>query len=288
LVAAKGKRRSYVYYRCTGSDAYRFAGQRVCSNRQLRSDLLEQAVWQDVCSLLSDPGRIEEEYQRRLNRKVDEGWDASTELRSAIEKLRRGISRLIDSYQGGLLEKEEFEPRVRAAKEKLERLQRELRERMEEQQQNAALQLVIGRMKEFAKEVSAGLAKADWATRRAIIRAMVKGIEVDEQEVRVVYKVAPDRPGPGPFGRSLQHCWRGDLAAVVQHLPACPGRDVAQAVRPPGAAGALRGRLRGDVPNEVGLRGSGAQGARHPGLAEAGVAPGKDPEGEPELGQARV
>ena len=216
LVAAKGKKRSYVYYRCTGSDAYRFAGQRVCSNRQLRSDLLEQAVWQDVCSLLSNPGRIEEEYQRRLNRKVDEGWDASTELRSAIEKLRRGISRLIDSYQGGLLEKEEFEPRVRAAKEKLERLQTELRERMEEQQQNAALQLVIGRMKEFAEKVSAGLTKADWATRRAIIRAMVKRIDVDEQEVRIVYKVTPDHPGQWPHERSLQHCWRGAFAATFE------------------------------------------------------------------------
>jgi site-specific DNA recombinase len=60
-VAAKGKKRSYVYYRCTGTDAYRFGGQRICSNRQLRSDLLEQEVWRDVCSLLSDPSRIEEE-----------------------------------------------------------------------------------------------------------------------------------------------------------------------------------------------------------------------------------
>jgi site-specific DNA recombinase len=173
--------------------------------------MLEQAVWQDVCSLLSDPGRIEEEYQRRLNRKVDEGWDASTEVHSAIEKLRRGISRLIDSYQGGLLEKQEFEPRVRTAKQKLERLQTELRQRTEEQQQNAALQLVIGRMKEFAQKVGAGLTKADWVSRRAIIRAVVKRIDVDEQEVRIVYKVAPDHPGQGPLERSLQHCWRGDF-----------------------------------------------------------------------------
>jgi site-specific DNA recombinase len=194
--------------------------------------MLEQAVWQDVCSLLSDPGRIEAEYQRRLNRKVDEGWDASTEVRSAIEKLRRGISRLIDSYEGGLLEKEEFEPRVRAAREKLQRLQTELRERTEEEQQQAALHLVIGRMKKFAEKVGAGLNKADWATRRAIIRAVVKSIDVDEQEVRIVYKVAPDHPGQGPLERSLQHCWRSGKPVASERLSQSAGsRDGPQRAR---------------------------------------------------------
>jgi site-specific DNA recombinase len=82
------------------------------------------------------------------------------------------------------LEKEEFEP-----------LQTELRQRTEEQQQNAALQLVIGRMKEFAEKVGAGLTTADWATRRAIIRAVVKRIDVDEQEVRIRLSIyaAPSR-----------------------------------------------------------------------------------------------
>jgi site-specific DNA recombinase len=54
--AAKGKDRHYAYYPCTGMDAYRFGGQRICGNKQVRTDLLEAAVWQDVCGLLNDPG----------------------------------------------------------------------------------------------------------------------------------------------------------------------------------------------------------------------------------------
>ncbi|MDB5351299.1 MAG: site-specific recombinase, invertase Pin, partial [Planctomycetota bacterium] len=34
----------YAYYRCTGSDAYRFGGQRLCWNKQVRTDLLDAAV----------------------------------------------------------------------------------------------------------------------------------------------------------------------------------------------------------------------------------------------------
>jgi hypothetical protein len=45
----------------------------------------------------------------------------------------------------------------------------------------------------------------------------VKRIDVDEQEVRIVYKVAPDHPGQGPLERSLQHCWRGDHPAGARH-----------------------------------------------------------------------
>jgi len=37
--SAKGKKREYAYYRCIGSDAYRFGGERICHNQQVRTDL---------------------------------------------------------------------------------------------------------------------------------------------------------------------------------------------------------------------------------------------------------
>jgi len=212
----KGETRSYVYYRCTGTDAYRFGGQPVCSNKQVRSDMLEEAVWEDVCSLLSDPQRIEQEYERRLANKPEDGWNGVEQLRLAIEKLKRGISRLIDSYQEGLLEKSEFEPRVRKAKERLRQLNEDLEHRASEEEQRDTLRLVIGRMKEFADKVTNGLEQADWANRRAIIKAVVKRIEIDEAEVRIVYKVSPDPVAKNRRNGSLQYCRRRPDASVGQ------------------------------------------------------------------------
>jgi len=209
--AAKGKKRDYVYYRCIGSDAHRFGGQRICSNKAIRSDYLEQAVWEDVCTMLSNPNRIEVEYHRRLTvSKKEAEWTEATHVHSFISKIKRGISRLIDSYQDGLLEKEEFEPRIRKAKERLHNLEQELREQETKEEQLNALQLVIGRMKEFSEKVADGLREADWSTRREIVRSMVKEIRIDEEEVKIVYKVSPDSPGKGLKTNSLQHCWRGD------------------------------------------------------------------------------
>ena len=74
--------------------AYRFGGQRVCDNKQLRTDLLEEAVWQDVCLLLTDPQRVEKEYKRRLTgRKKHVGWNTTEQLHALIKKVKRGMAR---------------------------------------------------------------------------------------------------------------------------------------------------------------------------------------------------
>ena len=61
----KHRPRAYAYYRCVGMDGYRFGGQRVCANTQMRTDLVEIAVWDEVCQLLHEPQRLEREYRWR-------------------------------------------------------------------------------------------------------------------------------------------------------------------------------------------------------------------------------
>ena len=203
-----GKSYSYTYYRCGGTDSGRFGGQEICSNKTVRGDTLEKAVWQDVCSLLSDPQRIEQEYQRRLAEKPPESWGGAEHLRQTIGKVRRGMSRLIDSYQEGLLEKVDFEPRIRKAKERLKRLETDLERCVDKEEQRRTLSLVIGRMREFANTVANGLTNADWATQRALIRAVVKRVEIGDEDVRIVYKISPDSPARERRGKILQHYGR--------------------------------------------------------------------------------
>ena len=46
--------RQQVYYRCSGTDSYRFGGTAICDNAQLRGDQVEAAVWQGVADLGMD------------------------------------------------------------------------------------------------------------------------------------------------------------------------------------------------------------------------------------------
>ena len=78
--AAKGHQRDYAYYRCVGTDAYRFGGQRICDNLQVRTDRLDDLVWQQVVELLRHPERLKNEYESRLDmmeRNETRGFDTS-------------------------------------------------------------------------------------------------------------------------------------------------------------------------------------------------------------------
>jgi site-specific DNA recombinase len=198
---------AYTYYRCRGSEHWRYGGEKLCRTRAIRTERLDAAVWQDVRALLSEPERVREEYRRRLEGPKGGQAREAGQLAKLINQVRRSISRLIDAYGDGLLEKSEFEPRVTAARERLSRLEEEHERVADEEATEAELRLVIGQLEEFGRRVTEGLEGTDWSMRREVIRALVKRIEVDEDEARIVYRVSPspfeDRPRQG----LLLHCW---------------------------------------------------------------------------------
>jgi len=199
-----------AYYRCSGRQAVGVEPEARCQQRQIGAERLEEAVWQDVCDLLKHPQKIEEEYQRRLEDKPGQAAARGIEpLSRVIAKVKRSIARLIDLYSEGMLEKQELEPRLQAAKERLGRLEAEAQTLAAQDAQRAELRLALTRLQEFADQVKGGLKRADWATRREVIRAVVKRVEISDQAVRIVYRVAPVPFVERPRGGALQDCPKG-------------------------------------------------------------------------------
>src|SRR5262245_47141173 len=235
--AAKGKVRHYAYYRCIGTDAYRFGGERICGNKQVRTDVIEAAVWEDVCGLLANPGRVKAEYQRRLSRKGKEKNRASEQVSKLVAQVQRSLTRLIDAYQEGLLTKSEFEPRVRVTRERLAKLEVEAEAARDQEAEGQQLEAVIGHLEGFAQQVACQLRDAAGGTRREILRALVKQVEIGAEALRVVDKVPPhpfvEAPAGGclqdrlgryyaPLGRSLL---RREEPVAVQHPRLEPALD---------------------------------------------------------------
>jgi site-specific DNA recombinase len=52
--------KDFRYYRCSGSDGYRFGGERICSNAAGQGEFLESAVWHEVCELPAAPREVGE------------------------------------------------------------------------------------------------------------------------------------------------------------------------------------------------------------------------------------
>jgi site-specific DNA recombinase len=224
----------YSYYRCTGSDSWRFAFEPTCPNGQVRGDRLEAAVWQDVRELLADPGRIQQEYERRLSGPGRPDAADAERLQVRLRQAKAGLGRLIDAYEEGLLERAEFEARLRRARERLGALEAEAGAAQQRQAQEHDLQAVVGHLQGFARRVTEGLQEADWATQRDILRALVKRVEVHAEEVRVVYKVDPRPFADGPEGGCLHHRSSRARCVVTRLLfpPRAAGSHPLAAVRP--------------------------------------------------------
>jgi site-specific DNA recombinase len=205
--SAKGQKRDYAYYRCIGCDAFRFGGERICDNLQVRTDLLEQKVWEEVCDLLQDRQRLLQEYERRLNtpKKEDENLIV---LQAQQGKIQQGIARLIDSYTEGFVQKSEFEPRITRLRLRLVELEKQSQQIQDQRNLQAELQTAISRLEDFGEKVKDNLAEAGWQMQRELIRMLVKRVEIGKEEVKVVFRIPPDLNESDPGEKSLQHCWK--------------------------------------------------------------------------------
>src|SRR3954454_8563933 len=121
----EGERRSYGYYFCTGTDRFRWGGVRICENTPVRMERLHAAVWEDVAALLGDPDRIRREFERQGSQVPTPEPRRLEAIAKEVQRVKRGISRMLDLYQDGVLEKGEFEPRYSRARQRLSELDSE-------------------------------------------------------------------------------------------------------------------------------------------------------------------
>jgi site-specific DNA recombinase len=123
-----------------------------------------------------------------------------------IGKLRRAVDRLIDGYAEGFIAREEFEPRVMGLRRRISTLEAKAVALQSAAEEVRSLQLVIGKVSLFADMVRDRLETADWATKRELICTLVKRIEIDDDTVRVIFRVEPGPSGETEPPRQLPHC----------------------------------------------------------------------------------
>jgi len=216
--SAKGKV-PYAYYRCIGTDAYRFGGTRVCENKQVRTDKLEEAVWSDACELLRHPKLLRKEYERRLAGPTDSASHAS--LKKQLATAQRSVTRLIDAFSDGVLDRIEFEPRLLRARDRVTNLKQQLESLESESREQTTLREALACLDDFTATIGTNLEQADWAMRREILRTLIDRVVIEEEQIRIVYRINfplfAKKASNGEIGESekvLHFCWRSERTTL--------------------------------------------------------------------------
>ncbi|WP_349966885.1 hypothetical protein [Wolbachia endosymbiont of Armadillidium arcangelii] len=115
---------------------------------------------------------------------------------------------------------EEFEPRIKAMKQSLKTIEEEKKRIFDQKKLKQELTLVITNLEDFSSNITSNLDNAGWLTKRDIIRTLVKRIEINLEDVNVVFRVKelPNSPGNNrEEKKNLQHCWRGIITSAGKY-----------------------------------------------------------------------
>jgi site-specific DNA recombinase len=106
--------RKIYYYRCLGSDDYRYKGGRVCDNKPVRADYLDNVVWAHVSALLANPALVQAELDRRLSelRAASPASSERARLERDLARTTKATQRLVQAYQEDLLSLDELRARM--------------------------------------------------------------------------------------------------------------------------------------------------------------------------------
>jgi len=167
---------------------------------------LDKAVWSGVLARWLESEQSVQEFERRLSRENEFGEAArpSQSLDKLIGQVKQRIARLVEMNADGCIETDRFQRNMDISRKRLTELESKWEGLKEEENQRAELRLVIGRMEEFADQMRAGLDTSNARTQRSIVCALVKEIQVDAEEVHIVYKV-----NPRPFSQTTSAQRRG-------------------------------------------------------------------------------
>ena len=188
--------KDYRYYRCSGTDGYRFGGERICTNRQIQAEFLEAAVWREVCDLLRNPEKLERDFKESNNAVAS--LQTAGALKAQRLKQQYALERLIDSFTEGLISKDQFTPRMARTRSRIAELDTQIQAYSGDIDQMQHLRLGVARLRELSATVGPGLADSDWHRKREVIRTVVQRIEIGHENIRIVFRLSPDAGRSGP------------------------------------------------------------------------------------------
>ena len=196
-------KRKLYYYRCLGSDGWRYEDGVRCASRPVRQDRLDAVVWRELVRLLEDPALLEAELERRLEagRETDPQRRRLAELQAERERLERAGARLVTAYQEELVGLDELRSRMPALRSRKRVLEAELEAIETAAEERERYLRIAETLESFRERLHAGAESLDIIERQKVLRSLVKEVLVDEGEITIRHSIPVTESGSPSSGK---------------------------------------------------------------------------------------
>src|SRR5205809_4025534 len=219
--------RKIHYYKCIGSDGWRKLGGPVCDNgRFVRQELLDQIVWAEVIRLLEEPTLIQQELDRRLAaaRSSDPARKREQSLQRELTHVGKGIERLLNAYQEGLLSIEQLRERMPLLRQRQQALRAELQGIADQTNDRTAFLRLAESLTAFLARLRSAAETLSVTECQRVVRVLVKDGLVGEDSLTMSHTIPIHSGPPGSYSlRKTRVCLCGPLSQKATEILACLG-----------------------------------------------------------------
>ena len=189
--STRTSKRKLYYYRCLGSDDYRYENGRVCNSRPIRQDYLDALIWEQVIKLLEDPEMVRSEIRRRIKEihNASPTKKRKETLEKEIIRANKSTEKLLDAYQEDLLQLDELRSRMPALRKREAALKSELNSIESAASDQHAILRVADNIDNFLFQLRKTADTMEVLERQKVLRLVVKEVLIDDETINIKHSV---------------------------------------------------------------------------------------------------
>lgn len=208
----------YSYYVCNGKGSQKLISKnQQCLSRYIPVEIIDNAVWQDLRSLMRDPAIIIDalKYAKDCKFFTHQLQKRNEIVKQNLEQILTQEKRLLDAYLAEVITFEEFSSKrdeIASKKSSLEQQQRQIQAQKETK---VELEKISHWLRIFCQDISDQLDKMDLEQRRYIMKLLIDRVVVDDEQVEIRYAIPTSEAGKKNFFCHLRLRYFSDIVHQV-------------------------------------------------------------------------
>ena len=210
------------YYRCFGSDPYRFEGIRKCNCKPLRQDYIDNIVWQEIVQVPEDPTLIQREVEKRVEetRKASPVLKQKEAILKQRNKLSQSMDKLLDAYQEGLITITQLRIRMPELQKRVNTTDKEL-ENLKNHELALDQRLQLLDAQSFTSQLGINVNQLDIKEKKKILSLLVTEGVAGGDVIDIRHSKPLKEAKNEQNEKNYQLCTRSDQSAVSEPVSAC-------------------------------------------------------------------